>query len=195
MTKQTMIEDWVKYPVIFFTDLEQSKPEFRKPLKTKVGGKFKSFYLTPERVNTSSMVNTLKDKLGFEEKGVKTLMTEIISTKEVTQYNGSKLYLTLNDDKVYLNVITDDKIYNEVYWKIDTLVSSMKVKNLGRGINKELVKKLLNEGKMRVKFNVSKSKDHGTKWSFDTTVKELVKPIEVKPQVKEDFDGDFFSDF
>lgn len=74
--------------------------------------------------------------------------------------------LNIINDNVYLSVMFHNIEFNICNWNIDTIVSSMKSKNPNnRFITKTFVFNLLLNGKLGVKFNVSKTKDHGTLWS------------------------------
>ena len=54
---------------------------------------------------------------------------------------------------------------------------------------------LLIDGKLRVKFNVSRTKDHGTKWSFQNRETVPIQKVVQTNEVKEEVIEDFFSDF
>lgn len=155
------------------------------------------FYQGPERLNGTSSINLLKNRIGKSVNGVQTLKTGAISTKRTTRYNGVSLKLQVVDDLVFLRVKNS---LTDPFWKIDNIVKMLSVKNASKTILKQDVRKWIEEGKLVVNFNVLK-KDHGTMWKFidkDT----LFKSSELKPRVKRErivknevsVDEDFFKD-
>lgn len=125
----------------------------------------KPFYLTPNRVNDVSTVKILTQRFGLDQNGVKTFTTDRISMSvNTTPYNGCGFYLLLINDVIYLRDILGQIGSNEVSWNIETLIERMKERNPKKVITKGLVEKLILTGRLVVKFNVSKTKDHGTLW-------------------------------
>lgn len=166
--RQSISNLWNTNPITFFTKEKSFKKSLIKNMSVQVKrSKIVPFYLTPKRVNNISMVNKLKDKFGKTVEGKKIFKPDSITTLKITHYNYSQFYLCLEDDRVYLMVISDDKLYKEVFWNIEDIVTSMKVKNPKYKIlNSSFIKEQLNNGMLQVKFNVSKSKDHGTLWKI-----------------------------
>ncbi len=195
--KQTFHTSPEVKPVLFFdikklltTPIVQSKSE---PM---VKGKVYPFYLTPKRLNDHSMVTYLKNKYGVTIGEKKTFSTPYIGSKMVSEFNGSQLYLSLEGERVYLKVITDKKVTSEVFWNIEDISSSMKSKNSTyKVISPEFMKELIRNGCLQVKFNVSKTKDHGTLWRvFIIDDEREIKPIKNGKPVVSDYDDDFFFD-
>jgi hypothetical protein len=157
MRTQPIFDGWI---------IIQPKPTIKKPLIVMKKISFKSFYLTPNKRMGVSMINILKDNLGKKVGHINTFQTDFISTTNKTGFNGYTFKLNIINDNVYLSVMFHNIEFNICNWNIDTIVSSMKSKNPNnRFITKTLVSNLLLNGKLGVKFNVSKTKDHGTLWS------------------------------
>jgi len=127
----------------------------------------KTFMLAPKKIEGKSTINYLKNNLGIIENGVFTFKTGFISVNP-TIYNGHHLSLKVNNNIVEL-YITDGKLSGSIQaWDIDTLVKTLSIKNphLTFKISKSNIENLVRTGKMVVKFNVSKIKDHGTTWKI-----------------------------
>lgn len=124
------------------------------------------FYLTPNRIENQSVVVKLTSLIGEDIEGVKTLKTDYISLKRVTIYNGNYITLRSDDKKVFMYVSMSDGLFFRCDWNIKDIVSNLKSKNIGKRVTTSMVKNLINEGKLQVKFNVSKIKDHGTIWKI-----------------------------
>ena len=195
--KQTFYTSPKVNSVLFF-DIKKSltKPTVQSNSEPMVRGKVFTFYLTPKQQNDHSMVTYLKNKYGVKVEDKKTFSTPYISSKVVTDFNGSQFYLSLEGERVYLKVITDKKVTSEVFWNIDDISSSMKSKNpTFKVITPEFMKELITKGYLQVKFNVSKTKDHGTYWRVIITDDEReIKPIKTGKPVVSDYDDDFFFD-
>jgi hypothetical protein len=186
-------DQWSTFPFHLFNG--EKKPSQKPKPTSKV--KFNSFYQTPDRVESKPMMKLLKENFGIEVDGVKTFKTDNISTIDHTSYNGLTFNLQLVENKVVLNVLTEGEFMTVSYWSIDTLLKSMNRKNIQKVNKTELIRLLIN-GELRVKFNVSKIKDHGTKWSFKSSksipVNNVVQPTLSKNE-DDGFIDDFFSDF
>lgn len=127
----------------------------------------KSFYSGPKKIESNSMINYLKQNLGIKVGKVDTFKTDFISSKKFTLYNGHKLSLRVNNDVVELLISEGTKSGTLNAWDIEKLTSTLKIKNQSYGlINKENVAKLITDGELMVKFNVSAIKDHGTMWKL-----------------------------
>ena len=187
-TSVNFTDHWSTFPIHLFNGKVKLSQE-TKPLKR---FKFNPFFQTPDRMESESMVKLLKVNFGIDVNGVKTFKTDYISTIDQTVYNGQIFKLEVIDNQVVLKVLTEGDMMSVSYWSIDTLLKSMNRKNIQKVNKSELIRLLIN-GELRVKFNVSKIKDHGTKWSFRNSqsvpVSEVVQPT---PSNTED---DFFSDF
>ena len=127
---------------------------------------FRPFYLTPNRIENQSVVGKLKSLIGEEFEGIKTLKTDYISFNRVTIYNGNYITLRSDDKKVFMYVSMSDGLFLRCDWNIKDIVSTLKSKNIGKRVTTSMVNNLINEGKLQVKFNVSKIKDHGTIWKI-----------------------------
>ena len=154
-----------EYKVIPFTKEDYLIESKVKLVETSL--KIKSFYLTPNRVEGVSAVNILKEKIGIEIGGIKTLQTGSISVNTITNYNNFKLNLLLLDDIINLKVCFENGEHTGIKWSIDKIVLAMKSNNDENTIiNKAYVKELLLISKLSVKFNASVIKDHGTLWKI-----------------------------
>jgi hypothetical protein len=178
------------FPIHLFNGKEELFKE-TKPLRS---FKFNPFFQTPDRMESESMVKLLKVNFGIDVNGVKTFKTDYISTIDQTIFNGRIFRLVVVEDKVILNVLTEGEMMTVSYWNLDTLLMSMNRKNIQKVNKYELIKLLIN-GELRVKFNVSRTKDHGTKWSFKSSklvpVNNVVQPTLSKNEVEDEFFSDF----
>lgn len=127
--------------------------------------RIKSFFGSPNKMDKNSMINYLKGNLGIKINEVATLQTGFISANKTTLYNGHQLSLRVNNDIVEL-LINDGNSQGKLEaWDIEKLTALLSHKNASCNfLNKENVAKLINDGDMVVKFNVSTTKDHGTIW-------------------------------
>jgi hypothetical protein len=158
MKTQTIFDSWVTYPSIFV------KPRVIQPTNPVI--KINSFYLGPNKSNDMSLVSLIRTTYGKRIEKLLTLQTGLISAISYTHFNNYEFKLELYNDQVFL-IILDNKNVQIIKdcWDINKIVSSMKLKNpTNRVITKNYVKELLIKGRLQVKFNVSKTKDHGTKW-------------------------------
>ena len=176
--EKSIFNHWDTFPVIFLTKEQLfNQPWVKSKSEPMVRGKVYPFYLTPKRVNDQSMIKTLKKKFGVMVGGVKSFTTPHISTSKVTHYNGFQFYLSLENERVYLKVISDNKLSSEVFWNIEDISNSMKQKNpTYKVITPSFMKELISNGWLQVKFNVSKTKDHGTLWRVFINDEKEVKP-------------------
>lgn len=188
--KQTFYTSPEVKPVLFF-DIKKSLTTIQSKSEQIVRGKVYPFYLNPKKVNKNSMVTYLKNKYGVLVGVKKSFSTPYFSSKVVSEFNGSDFYLSLEGERVYLKVITDKKVTSEVFWNIEDISSSMKRKNHPyKVITPEFIKELISKGYLHVKFNVSKTKDHGTLWKVIVeNKKEVTQPVFI------DDDDDFFINF
>ena len=147
-------------------------PTFRRNVKNDISIdkskiRIKSFYGGPNKMGKNSMINYLKDNIGIRVDGVATLKTDFISANKTTLYNRHQLSLRVNNDVVELFIIDGNRHGALEAWDIEKLVSLLDVKNPSCNFfNKENVAKLIADGGLVVKFNVSKLKDHGTMWKI-----------------------------
>lgn len=147
-------------------------PSFRRKVKNVISVdkskiRVKSFYCGPNKILENSMINYLRSNLGLKVNGVATLKTGFISANKTTLYNGHQLSLRVNNEIVEL-LINDGREQGILKaWDIEKLTALLFDKNASCNfINKENVAKLINDGDMIVKFNVSTTKDHGTIWKI-----------------------------
>jgi hypothetical protein len=188
-TSVIFTDHWSKFPYLLYNS-EKKPSQIPNPI---CRGKFNSFYQTPDRVESKPMVKLLKENFGIEVGGVKTFKTNNISTIDHTSYNGLTFNLQLVENKVVLNVIIKGELRSVSYWNLDRLLKSMNSKNIQKVNKSELIRLLIN-GELRVKFNVSKIKDHGTKWSFKSSSRVPVKSV-IQPTLDNTDEDDFFSNF
>ena len=188
-TSVNFTDHWSTFPIQLFNGKVKLSQE-TKPLKR---FKFNQFYQTPDRMESESMVKLLKVNFGIDVNGVKTFKTDYISTIDQTVYNGQIFKLEVIENKVVLKVLTEGDMMSVSYWSIETLLNSMNRKNIQKVTKSELIRLLIN-GELRVKFNVSRTKDHGTKWSFKNS-KSVPVPEVVLPTRSNTEEDDFFSDF
>jgi hypothetical protein len=127
----------------------------------------KTFMLAPKKLNgNQSTINYLKYNLGILENEVLTFKTEFISVNP-TIYNGHYLSLRVNNDVVELFIINGVLSGSIKAWDIDTLIKTLSIKNPHCNfINKDNIINIINNGKLVVRFNVSRIKDHGTIWKI-----------------------------
>lgn len=126
----------------------------------------KSFMLAPKKIEGKSSINYLKNNLGIKENGVSTFKTGFISVNP-TIYNGHYLSLKVNNNIVELYITNGDLNGTLKAWDIDTLIKILSIKNPHcYFINRNNIENLIKNGKMVVRFNVSKIKDHGTTWKI-----------------------------
>lgn len=163
---KTLRKDHSGMKMMDFISLVSKQPVLRTTTQIPfVVPKLNPFFLTPNRVNNISTVKTLTQRLGLDENGRKTFKTDEISMSvNTTPYNGCGLYLLLINDVIYLRDVLGRIGDTEVSWNLDTVVSNLREKNSEKVITKQLVERLIRQGKLVVKFNVSKIKDHGTRW-------------------------------
>jgi hypothetical protein len=185
-------------PIVLFNGIKSLKtPLVQTTPQPVVKGKIFSFFLTPKRLNNQSMVNFLKSKFGVVVDGKQTFTTPYLSSTVVKLYNGSQFYISLEGDIVYLKVISNDMVSNECFWNIEDITTSFKSKypKHSRVITSSFMKEHITEGLLMVKFNVSKTKDHGTLWRvFIIDDEKEIKPIKTGKPVVSDYDDDFFFD-
>lgn len=129
--------------------------------------KVKPFFLAPKKQDDKSMIRFLKDNFGISKDKVLTFKTEFISCNSFTYYNETKLSLNLTEDgNVYLQLSSSKGIFALDCWDLDSIVKSFNSKNSGLSITKDSIVYYLLKGKLKVKFNVSHIKDHGTQWKL-----------------------------
>lgn len=125
---------------------------------------FNNFYCGPEKKGNVSSIKTLSNHLGIKREDKISFKTDYISTSKETLYNGFHLSISLDENDVRLVIkedITNLKSWI-VCWNISRIASFMKKKN--PSITESNVRTLLLNGSLKVKFNVSEIKDHGTLW-------------------------------
>lgn len=166
MKTQTIFDSWVTYPSIFIN--HPIKKSVVKPLVTVKEKKISinPIFLCPNKLHEISMINLLKCRFGMRVGKVNTFQTGFISTTNKTLYNGHELKLILDNDKVLLEIMDGKEPFISSSWDVKNIVYNLKQKNKKnhRLITKSYVINLIKEGKLQVKFNVNKTKDHGTMW-------------------------------
>jgi hypothetical protein len=153
----------ITYPAIFLP-----QPTKKVVVKQQINeGKVKPFFLAPKKQDEKSTIKFLKDNFGILKGGVSTFKTEFISCNSLTNYYGSKLSLQLTQDgTIHLELSSSKGIFVINCWDIDSIVKTMNQKNIGLKITKDSVVYYLLKGQLKVKFNVSHLKDHGTYWKL-----------------------------
>jgi hypothetical protein len=148
---------------------------------------FKGFFCSLQQIDGSSVLVKLKNIIGMTDGDRKTFNTPFIYMGSTTHYNGFDLSLGLTKDQVKLMVRVQNTDIVGGVWSLQELSKRMNIKNGG-------VTKLIEDGRMGVKFNV-RSKDHGTLWRVIITDDEReMKPIKTGKPVVSDYDDDFFFD-
>jgi hypothetical protein len=191
MENTVLLKDLLSSHPNFSNYFETNPTEVSTPRRNR---KLNSFYQSPFKDDSNSTVRVLKQCFGKESNGIQTFQTDYISTQSLTSYNGLKFILEVKNYKVLLNLVCDDVLTPVCIWTIETLLKSLNKKNDGLVSQSELLN-LLIDGKLRVKFNVSRTKDHGTKWSFQNRVTVPIQKIVQTNEVNEEVIEDFFSDF
>lgn len=129
-----------------------------------------NFYCGPEK-NTFgevSTINFLTRKIGTIQNGVKTLKTDYISSKYKTDFNNLNLSLKVEGDYIRLVIKESSKSAVRLKcWPVSKVRTSMQLKNPTMKLNDTLIKEMVDNGTLIVKFIVSEIKDHGTYWKID----------------------------
>lgn len=176
MRTPTIFDEWITYPSIFSKSYPMTKSvkyqptlPMSNPLTKNVKSKnslptsFQPFFCGPEKIKKISVVKSLTLVMGVKNGDKFSLKTGFISTNTQTPYNGFKLSLELKNDSVSIVVKQGRKKPITIKgWSVSSIVSSMVIKN--PLINESIVKTLLSNGSLKVKFNVSEIKNHGTFW-------------------------------
>jgi len=163
MRTQTIFDSWITYPSIFL----KSEPKISKSVKCQniLPTSIIPFYCGPEMIDKISIVKSLTLVMGVKRGDKISLKTDYISTTKETLYNGFKLSLELKDDSLFIIVKQGRKKPISIKgWSISKFVSSMKLKN--PSVNESIVKTLLLNGSLKMRFNVSETKNHGTYWKL-----------------------------
>lgn len=145
---------------------------------------FKGFFCSPQQIDGVSVITKLKNIIGIDVNGKKTLKTPYIFTGQTTTYNGFQLSLKSDNENVYLiiNVLDTDVVSGN--WTIKELMENINQKN-DTHLTPDMVVELIESGRMGVKFNVSVLKDHGTRWIIQKT--DDTKKKESPTTIEDDF--------
>lgn len=161
MRTQTIFDSWITYPSIFL----KSEPKISKCVKCQniLPTSFLPFYCGPEKIDKISVVKSLTLVMGVKRDDKISFKTDYISTTKETLYNGFKLSIELKDDEVFI-IVKQGSVKPTIIkgWSISRIVSSMKLKNTS--VNESIVRTLLLNGSLKMRFNVSETKNHGTYW-------------------------------
>jgi hypothetical protein len=122
---------------------------------------FNNFYCGPEKNGKTSNVNVLTKYMGMKIGDKTTLKTDFISISKETLYNGFQLTLKIIEDDIFI-VMKKNSTIELKCWSISHLTSFMRTKN--PSITETNVRTLLLNDSLKVKFNVSEIKNHGTLW-------------------------------
>ena len=127
----------------------------------------KSFMMGPDKTTKNGYINNLKNNLGIIEGGVRTLKTSFISGNKSVKYNGYDLQLVVKNGMVFLSVSLDGQTMLFDCWCINSVVNGLRQRNNKCDFFDALyVEDLINKGRLKVKFKVSKLKNHGTTWKL-----------------------------
>lgn len=127
----------------------------------------KSFMMGPDKQAKNGYINNLKNNLGIIEGGVKTFKTSFISGNKSVKYNGYDLQLMIKNGVVYLSVSLEGQTFMFDCWNINSVVDGLSQRNNKCDFfDAVYVEDLINKGRLSVKFNVSKLKNHGTTWKI-----------------------------
>ncbi len=127
----------------------------------------KSFMKGPDKQAKNGYINNLKHNLGIIEGGVRTFKTSFISGNKSVKYNGYDLQLVVKNDVVFLSVSLDGQTMMFDCWSINSVVNGLSQRNNKCDFfDAVYVEDLINNGRLSVKFNVSKLKNHGTTWKM-----------------------------
>ncbi len=127
----------------------------------------KSFMMGPDKTTKNGYINNLKNNLGIIEGGVRTFKTSFISGNKSVKYNGYDLQLVVKNDVVFLSVSLDGQTMMFDCWSINSVVNGLSQRNNKCDFfDAVYVEDLINNGRLSVKFNVSKLKNHGTTWEM-----------------------------
>ncbi len=127
----------------------------------------KSFMMGPDKQAKNGYINNLKNNLGIIEGGVKTFKTSFISGNKSVKYNGYDLQLVVKNGVVHLSVSLDGQTFMFDCWNINSVVDGLVQRNNKCDFfDAVYVEDLINKGRLSVKFNVSKLKNHGTTWKM-----------------------------
>lgn len=127
----------------------------------------KSFMMGPDKTTKNGYINNLKNNLGIIEDGVRTLKTSFIMGNKSVKYNGYDLRLVVKNGMVNLSVSLEGQTMLFDCWNINSIADGFSQRN-----NKcdffdvVYVEDLINKGRLSVKLNVSKLKNHGTTWKM-----------------------------
>jgi hypothetical protein len=151
------------YPAIFLTQSTKQVVVKQQIKEVKVI----PFFLAPKKNGDKSMIKFLKENFGLLQGSVSTFKTDFISSISYTDYNGAKLSLRLmSDNSVCLEISNSRGYFVLNCWDIDTIVSTLNKKNPKASVTKDSVIHFITKGLLKVKFNVSCIKDHGTQWKL-----------------------------
>ena len=127
----------------------------------------KSFMMGPDKQTTNGYINNLKNNLGIIESGVRTFKTSSISGDKSVKYNGYDLRLLVKNDMVFLSVSLDGKTFMFDCWSVNSIANGLSQRNVKCDFfDAVYVEDLINNGGLKVKFNVSTIKNHGTTWKL-----------------------------
>lgn len=159
--------------------------------------KIKNFYNTPVQIGGSSIVRGLAEKFGVKQGETFVFQPEFIFYGQVTIYNKTKFYLKIVGNQNVVLMTVNEKNEEEIQgnWKLDDILKALLKKNPDVEVSVEILRELIREKKLGVKFNKSRTKDHGTLWHYSETKKVKTKTEEEPPQKLEDDEDDFFQDF
>lgn len=127
----------------------------------------KSFTMGPDKTTKNGYINNLKNNLGIIEGGVRTFKTRFISGNKSVKYNGYDLQLVVKNGLINLSVSLDGQTMLFDCWSINSVANKLSQKNHKCDFfDTDYIEELINDGRLNVKFKVSKLKNHGTDWEL-----------------------------
>ena len=127
----------------------------------------KSFMMGPDKTTKNGYINNLKNNLGIIEGGVRTFKTRFISGNKSVKYNGYDLQLVVKNGLINLSVSLDGQTMLFDCWSINSVANKLSQKNHKCDFfDTDYIEELINDGRLNVKFKVSKLKNHGTTWKL-----------------------------
>lgn len=118
--------------------------------------------------------------------------------KALAANNGSKFYLKIVGSQNVVLMSKKESNEEEIQgnWNLVDILKALVKKNPSVEVSVEVLRELIQARKLGVKFNKSKSKDHGTLWHYSEGTKKVKKiKAEKEPQQKlQEDEDDFFRD-
>ena len=137
-----------------------TKPKISVNIKST---KLNNFFCAPDKdSNGYSSVNKLTRNIGMNQNGIMTFKTKYINALTSTLYNGKDLSLSLDKNNGY--VILHINRIRVKCWSYSRILANFHDKNQHYNLSVVKLEEMILNGDIKVKFNVSTIKDHGTQW-------------------------------